>query len=137
MGNRDDAPSYNEALPRACRYVVSRHPSQLVDVRAQLDRLTMSDVIWCPYSTHRVSRPLEPISFFRGFLRYGHTIQMHLPDRVLRQYGYMQTIPPPPPVQDMVAFKTVNARWVHFVDNVVTALIPAVGLYTCTEDYIA
>ena len=31
----------------------------------------------------------------------------------------------------------VNARWVHFVDNVVTALIPAVGPHACIEDYIA
>jgi len=62
---------------------------------------------------------------------------MHLPDRVLRQYGYMQTIPPPPPVQDVVAFETVNTCWVHFADNVATALIPAVGPYACTKDYIA
>jgi len=62
---------------------------------------------------------------------------MHLPDRVLRQYGYMQTIPPPPPLQDMAVFNTVNARWVHFSDNVVTALIPSVGPHACTEDYIA
>jgi len=93
MGNKYVNPSYSEELPRACRYVVSQHPSRLVDVRQQLDRLTLSGVIWCPYTSHRVFRPLEPISFFRGFLQYGHTIQMHLPDRVLRQYGYMQTIP--------------------------------------------
>jgi len=62
---------------------------------------------------------------------------MHLPDRVLRQYGYMQTIPPPPPLQDMAAFNTVNVRWVHFSDNVVTALIPSVGPHACSEDYIA
>jgi len=83
MGNRDVTPSYSEALPQASRYVVSRHPSRLVDVREQLDRLTLSDVIWRPYNSHRVSRPLEPISFFLGFLQYGHTIQMHLPDRVV------------------------------------------------------
>ena len=62
---------------------------------------------------------------------------MHLPDQVLRQYGYMQTIPPPPLVQDMAIFQSVNARWVHFVDNVVTALVPAVGPNACTEHYIA
>jgi len=98
MENKDVNPSYSEELPRACRYVVSRHPFRLVDVRQQLDRLTLSGVIWCPYTSHRVFQPLEPISFFRDFLQYGHTIQMHLPDRVLRQFGYMQTIPPPPPL---------------------------------------
>ena len=110
MGNKDVNPSYTEELPRASRYVVSRHPSRLVDVRQQLDRLTLSGVIWCPYGSHRVIRTLEPILFFRGFLQYGYTIQMHLPDRVLRQYGYMQTIPPPPPLQDMTIFNTVNAH---------------------------
>jgi len=136
MGKKDVALSYNEALPRASRYVACRHPSRLVDVRQELDGLTLSDIIWSPYDSHRVSRSLEPISFFRGFLQYGDNIQMHLPDRVLRQYGYMQTIPPPPLVQDMVAFHTVNACWVHFVDNVVTSMIPAVHPHACTENYI-
>jgi len=49
----------------------------------------------------------------------------------------MQTIPPPPPIQDMAAFNMVNARWVHFSDNVVTALIPSVGPHACSEGYIA
>jgi len=83
MGNRDINQSYNEVLPRASRYVVSRRPSRLTDVRGQLDGLTASDVIWAPY---------EPISLFCDFIRLGNTIQMHVPDRVLRQYGYMQTI---------------------------------------------
>jgi len=67
MRNKNVAPSYSKALPRASRYVVSRHPSRLVDVRQQLDRFTLSDVIWCPYNSHRVSRPLELISFFFRF----------------------------------------------------------------------
>ena len=67
MGNKDVNPSYSEELPRACRYVVSRHLSRLVDVQQQLDRLTLSGVIWCPYTSHRVFRPLELISFFWGF----------------------------------------------------------------------
>jgi len=62
---------------------------------------------------------------------------MHLSDRVLRQYGYMQTISHPPPLQDMTAFNAVNAHWVHFSDNVVTVLIPSVGPHACSEDYIA
>jgi len=51
MGNRDINQSYNEVLPRASRFVVSRRPSQLTDVREQLDGLTASDVIWAPYDS--------------------------------------------------------------------------------------
>ena len=36
----------------------------------------------------------------------------------------------------MTTFHIVNVRWVHFVDNVVTALISAVGPHACTKDYI-
>jgi len=61
---------------------------------------------------------------------------MHLPNLLLPQYGYIQTIPSPPLVQDMAAFHTVNVRLVHFVDNVVTSLIPALHPHACTKDYI-
>jgi len=56
MGNRDINQSYNEVLPRASQFVVSRRPSQLTDVREQLDGLTASDVIWTPYDSHRISQ---------------------------------------------------------------------------------
>ena len=74
MGNRDINQSYNEILPRASRFVVSRRPSQLIDVREQLDGPTASDVIWAPYDSYRISQSYEPISLFRGFIRLGNTI---------------------------------------------------------------
>jgi len=62
---------YDEAMPRAARYVVGRHISSYVEVRAHLDRLTYTDLIWMPYHSHRRVRPFESISLFWGLIRYG------------------------------------------------------------------
>jgi len=84
---------YDEAMPRAARYVVGHHISSYVEVRAHLDKLTYSDLIWMPYHSHQVVRPFESISLFRSLIWYGVNIQRYMSDRVLRQFGYEQRIP--------------------------------------------
>jgi len=74
---------YNEVMPRATRYVVGRHISSYVEVRAHLDRLTYTDLIWMLYHLHPRVRPFESISLFQGLIRYGEKIQIYMPDRVL------------------------------------------------------
>jgi len=71
-------------MPRVARYVVGCHISRYVEVRAHLDRLTYSDLIWTLYDSHRAIRPFESISLFRGFIRYEVNIQIYMSDRVLR-----------------------------------------------------
>ena len=38
-------------------------------------------------------------------------------ERVLRQFGYIQSIPPPP-VSASLSYNDIDDRWMHFVDHV-------------------
>jgi len=39
------------------------------------------------------------------------------PERVLRQFGYIQSIPPPP-VSTLLSYDDIDDRWMHFSDHV-------------------
>ena len=56
----------------------------------------MGHVAWDPYASVRAQHPLQQISFFCGCLRALDVIEPYHPHRVLRQFGYIQTIPPAP-----------------------------------------
>jgi len=127
---------YDEAMPRAGRYVVGRHISSYVEVRAHLDRLTYSDLIWMPYQPHRVVRPFESISLFRGLIRYGVNIQRYMLDCVLRQFGYEQRIPDTVLRYDGGVFEDINYRWLHFADHLVSGFTAASQPHACSFDYI-
>ena len=45
-----------------------------------------------PYGDHRQARPFERVSLYSGWLRYGDRMVRYLPERVLRQFGRVQTI---------------------------------------------
>jgi len=53
-------------------------------------------VIWTPHERHRAQHPLHEIAFFSGCLKCGSVIEPYHPERVLRQFGHVQNIPPPP-----------------------------------------
>ncbi len=48
-----------------------------------LDRITHDCITWDPYTVNRDVRPLEIISYYRGFIRWGGIMVPYLPDRVL------------------------------------------------------
>lgn len=48
-----------------------------------------------PYWRVRSHHSLSNITFFSGCLKCGGIIEPYHPERVLRQFGYVQTIPPP------------------------------------------
>jgi hypothetical protein len=68
--------------------------------RDEFDRLRSKDITWQPYE---VFRPLlapmcideEPITFRPQPLYFFWIIEMYNPDRVMRQFGLLQTVPPP------------------------------------------
>jgi len=127
---------YDEVMPRAARYVVGRHILSYVEVRAHLDRLTYSDLIWMPYHSHRVVRPFELISLLRDLIRYGVNIQKYMSDRVLRQFGYKQRISDTILRYDSGIFEDINYRWLHFAYHLVTGLLAASQPHACSVDYM-
>ncbi|XP_028193291.1 protein MAIN-LIKE 2-like [Glycine soja] len=93
----DDA--YKEMSPRASRWLTMKaHVKGITGAsyRARCDALTVTDVCWLPYSDHRGVRGFELISSFQGQLRWGPMVVIVQSERVLRQFGYIQSIPPPP-----------------------------------------
>ncbi|MCI45727.1 serine/threonine-protein phosphatase 7 long form-like protein, partial [Trifolium medium] len=58
---------------------------------------------------------------FSGYIRWGKIIVPYLPERVLRQFGYVQDIPRSP--QSITAVRLsvaeVDARWLGYSDYVV------------------
>ncbi|CAN0906719.1 Protein MAIN-LIKE 1 [Linum grandiflorum] len=64
---------------------------RLYMLRAQLDRLTYTHVQWLPYGSSPVSGDARWSRYFGGIHTFGF-IKPHDPTRVLRQYGYRQTL---------------------------------------------
>ena len=93
LGRKQLRDTYVETEPCAIRYVTGCAISAITDVRLQLDALTYDGMIWNPYVAHRAARPLLTHGMFSGFLRLGTLVHRHLPERVLRQFGFMQPIP--------------------------------------------
>ena len=60
----------------------------------RMDALTVTDVCWMPYAKHRGVRGFDLISSYTGQLRWGQIVVYVPPERVLRQFGYIQTVPP-------------------------------------------
>ncbi|KAL5177546.1 Protein MAIN-LIKE 1 [Glycine soja] len=117
----DDA--YKETSPRASQWLITKaHMKGIIGAsyRARCDDLTVIDVCWFPYSDHRGVRGFEMISSFQGQLRWGPTLVTVRPERVLRQFGYIQSISPLP-VSASLSYDDIDDRWMHFSDHVVAA----------------
>ena len=73
-----------------------------------------------PYWRARTYHPIPDITFFSGCLKCGSIIEPYHPERVLRQFGYAQTIPPPPlsPVEARRGAGTASYRVIYtFIDD--------------------
>ncbi|KAL5153879.1 Protein MAIN-LIKE 2 [Glycine soja] len=104
----DDA--YEEMSPCASRWLTMKaHMKGITGAsyRARCDALTVTDVCWLPYSDHR-----------GGQLRWGPMVVTVRSERVLRQLGYILSIPSPP-VSASLSYDDIDDRWMHFSDHVV------------------
>ena len=86
---------YDEKKPRAC-HSKSGKVLSVSTYHKHLDRLRFDFVCWIPYGEHHAFREFEVISLFSGHIRWGPSIFIHRPERVIRKFGYVQTIPSHP-----------------------------------------
>ncbi|XP_040870861.1 protein MAIN-LIKE 1-like [Glycine max] len=115
--------TYQETSPRASRWLTSKvHMKGITGApyRARCDALTVTDVSWLPYTEHRGVRAFEEISSFQGQLRWGPMVVTARPERVVRQFGYIQSIPSPS-VSARLSHNDIDDRWMHFVEHVLPA----------------
>jgi hypothetical protein len=62
--------------------------------RRLLDRLEVDDMKWFTYDDHRAMHPFQIFSTYSGWLMRGkEMVYRHLPERVKRQFGFVQDVP--------------------------------------------
>ena len=79
--------------------------------------LTPDVVCWITYGDHRSFREFDVISLFPDHLRWRPLTVIHRPERVVRQFGYNQTIPPHP-TAPLVSVEEMDDRWMQFSDYI-------------------
>ncbi|KAL5190680.1 hypothetical protein HKD37_04G010068 [Glycine soja] len=68
-------------------------------------------------------------------LALGPVAVYYRPERVVRQFGYTQTIPAPP-IDSWVSYDNIHNRWMHYEDHIVPAGEVCVVSGACFSDYI-
>ncbi|KAL5176762.1 Protein MAIN-LIKE 1 [Glycine soja] len=129
---------YDEDSPRACRWIAMKKIVKSIRTptyRERLDRLRIPDVCWIPYGEHRSVRDFHVISCYSGLLGWGPIVVYYRPERVVRQFGYMQTIHAPPD-DSWVSYNDIHDRWMHYSDHIVPAGEVCAVPGQCASDYM-
>ncbi|XP_045822299.1 protein MAIN-LIKE 1-like [Trifolium pratense] len=113
---------YIEAQPAANKFLPKKGQNNVEGYRSALDRMLTFDIHWNPYDNHRVTRPFEEISFYSGWIRCGPMIVRYLPERVLRQFGRVQTIPrhPSHSANPLTPRLQISQQYAQYMDWVLT-----------------
>jgi len=92
--NVDQNPNYIENYPVAARWALQKGHGEGVTYHSLLDRIQFDDVCWRPYEEHSEIQAFEEVFWYSGWIMCDvHRVYRHLLKRVLRQFGYVQTIP--------------------------------------------
>ncbi|KAK9086684.1 hypothetical protein Syun_029078 [Stephania yunnanensis] len=86
--------------PRVSRWIQKHETVANVDklgaIRRTLDRLRPSEVTWDPYVNLRENDVVQAMAFYNGKIKYMDVVEPYHPERILRQFGHVQSIPDPP-----------------------------------------
>ncbi|KAH1250199.1 Protein MAIN-LIKE 1 [Glycine max] len=129
---------YDEAYPRACRWIATKKTVKSIrtpSYRERLDWLQIPDVYWIPYGEHPEVQDFHVRSCYSGPLCWGPVAVYYRPERVVRQFGYTQTIPAPP-VDSWVSYDDIHDRWMHYEDHILPGGEVCVVPGACSSDYI-
>ena len=110
---------YDKTSPHACRWLTMKGLTAS-PYRTRIDALTITDMCWMPYGDHRGVRAFDLISCFLGQLRWGPIVVTLRPERVVRQFSYVQTIPPPP-ISATLSYDDIDNRWIHYSNHLAIA----------------
>jgi hypothetical protein len=113
MGSKDVWEGYLEnQYPRAMCFLPLSGLGTIDNYITHLDALDLTRVVMVPYGAHRQASPFQQISLYSGWLRFGERMVRYLSERVLRQFGWVQTIPRHP--------LEITNRFQHALDYALT-----------------
>ena len=94
MGSKDVGDKYRENhYPRAMLFLPLSGLGIVDNYINHQDALDLTKVVMAPYGEHRQARQFEGVSLYSGELRFEDRMVRYLPERVLRQFVWVQTIP--------------------------------------------
>ncbi|XP_045810781.1 protein MAIN-LIKE 2-like [Trifolium pratense] len=83
---------YVEEMSSACKYELTKGQTNQLAMRKMMGWLLPHDTTWTPYEDHRDVWSFEDIALYSGWIRCGPIRVRYLPERVLRHFGYIETI---------------------------------------------
>ncbi|XP_021846877.1 serine/threonine-protein phosphatase 7 long form homolog isoform X2 [Spinacia oleracea] len=105
--------------PRAMKWDVQTYTAKLLTTlqghRWRLDSMKAKEVIWMPYGLDVVEN--YPLTLYHGCIRHCCIIEPYMPDRVLRQFGFVQT-PPMTPIFPSNEYKPAHSYPVEYPEAI-------------------
>nr|XP_027190150.1 protein MAIN-LIKE 1-like [Cicer arietinum] len=127
-----------ECFVRMNRWCYKQGKHKVDEYRSIVDVLPPADVIWRPWENHRGVIPFDDITLYTGHILLCSTVVKYLPERCLRQFGYIQYIPSPP-LPDPARLFDVDVEWLGYVTPVTKLfhkLRPATYPSECEDGYL-
>ncbi|GAU10640.1 hypothetical protein TSUD_419770 [Trifolium subterraneum] len=94
FGGGGASEKYRHRDPICAKYLPMKGYKYPDEHRTTLDRMEVDEVTFRPYEDHRYIRPFEDICWYSGWIMCGSAmICPYLSERVLRQFGHVQSIP--------------------------------------------